>query len=66
MAVERRAQDAELLASRILEDSEHKVREMDSLKQELEKAKDAEQAARKKLTSMVCLLLNLSGVVLQW
>ena len=61
MIVEKRAKDAEMLASRILEDSEQRAKEMEGLKQELERAKEAEISAKRKLTSLVC---TVSGVVM--
>lgn len=57
--VEKRAKDAEQLASRILEDSEQRAKEMDMLKSELERAKDAEIAAKKKLTALVGAAIDL-------
>ncbi|XP_067943468.1 merlin-like isoform X1 [Watersipora subatra] len=53
LLVEKRAKDAELLAARILEDSEQRAKEVDTLKQELERARDAELVAKKKLTSLL-------------
>lgn len=51
--VEKRAKDAELLASRILEDSEQRTKEMEVLKQELERARESELTAKRKLTSLL-------------
>jgi len=64
LVVEQRAKDAELLASRILEDSEQRAQEMERLIQELEKAKEAELIAKKKLTSManVCIFLCVANL----
>lgn len=53
MIVEKRAKEAELLASRILEDSEQRAQELETLKQELERAREAEITAKQKLTSML-------------
>lgn len=51
--MEKRAKDAELLASRILEDSEFRTREMEHLKVELDRAREAENSAKKRLASLV-------------
>lgn len=53
LVVEKRAKDAELLASRVLEDSEFRTREMEQLKGELERARKAENSAKEKLASLV-------------
>jgi len=50
--VEKRAKEAELLASRILEDSEQRAREMEILKRELERAREAEILAKTRLATM--------------
>ncbi|KAK2169142.1 hypothetical protein LSH36_12g20002 [Paralvinella palmiformis] len=53
MMMERRAQDAELVAARIMEDYERRAREADSLKDELVKAKVAEKGAKEKLQEII-------------
>lgn len=62
MVVEKRAKDAEQLATRILEDSEQRVIEMEHLKLELEKAKDAENQAKKKLAALVSNSANVVSI----
>ncbi|XP_064619967.1 merlin-like isoform X2 [Lineus longissimus] len=50
LLMEQRAHDAEMLAARIVEDSERKYQEHEMLKDELIKAKYAESAAKEKLS----------------
>lgn len=54
--IERKAQEAELLATRIVQESDRKAKEADQLRDELFKAKVSEQQAKEKL---VCVLKSI-------